>query len=453
MPNKSFTEVKLSQEQIDNANLVADKANEYGVNADLALAMAWQENKFHTKGKSSAGAVGLLQIMPANAEAYGYKVEDLHDPNINADIGIKILKENLDRFNNPRAALVAYNAGPNTAEKYLAKGEDFSVLHSETKNYLEDIHKIYPLAEVPADAKEVAQQKTTSKYFEPIEPLPEHLAKEEPAVPQDETTAGLVGRKVKEFGAQYPSAAGFASGLLSGELDRFMNEPKVAPTAPPPPPAGGVPPSSRGNEQQFNWKTKQLWEAAKQGEQNLFDLQRRGIVSQGNPSTGFGPVDITEAGIHVPQGAGTPPPPPPPPPKSPLEQFINRITTTGTSLIRKYPRVAGGLSGAFAGHEAGQAKELAEQGDPLGAALSAIQSGLGFASMMPIDPRVRLGAAGLQFPIGLAKEAWESYREPSAVKREIKKNPEQYKAKGGKVSFAIPLDLRHVYYHRKRRSA
>ena len=98
MADKSFTEVKLSQEQIDNANLVADKANEYGVNADLALAMAWQENKFHTKGKSSAGAVGLLQVMPANAEAYGYKVEDLHDPNINADIGMKILKENLDQI-------------------------------------------------------------------------------------------------------------------------------------------------------------------------------------------------------------------------------------------------------------------------------------------------------------------------------------------------------------------
>ena len=72
--------------------------------------------------------------------------------------------------------------------------------------------------------------------------------------------------------------------------------------------------------------------------------------------------------------------------------------------------------------------------------------------MMPIDPRVRLGATGLQLPIGLAKEAWESYKEPSVVKREIKKNPEQYKAKGGKVSFAIPLDLRHVYYHRKRRN-
>ena len=446
MADKSFTEVKLSQEQIDNANLIADKANEHGVNADLALAMAWQENKFHTKGKSSAGAVGLLQVMPANAEAYGYKVEDLHDPNINADIGIKILKENLDRFNNPRAALVAYNAGPNTAEKYLAKGEDFDVLHSETKNYLEDIHKIYPLADVPAEAKEVAPQKTTSKYFEPIEPLPEHLAKEEPPVAKDESFASLAARKVKELGAQYPSTAGFASGLLLGELDKFMNESKAAPSAPPPP-TGGVPPSSRGNEQQFNWKTKQLWEAAKQGEQNLLDLQRRGIVSQGNPSTGFGPIDITEAGIHIPQGAGAPPPP-----KTPLEKFINRVTTTGTSLIRKYPRVAGGLSGAFAGHEAGQAKELAEQGDPLGAALSAIQSGLGFAGMMPIDPRVRLGVTGLQLPIGLAKEAWESYKEPSVVKREIKKNPEQYKAKGGKVSFAIPLDLRHVYYHRKRRN-
>jgi soluble lytic murein transglycosylase-like protein len=76
MAEKSFVDAKLSKEQIDNAILIADKANEYGVNADLALAMAWQENRFRTKGKSSAGAIGLLQIMPANAKPYGYRSEE-----------------------------------------------------------------------------------------------------------------------------------------------------------------------------------------------------------------------------------------------------------------------------------------------------------------------------------------------------------------------------------------
>jgi len=454
MAEKSFVDAKLSQEQIDNANLIADKANEYGVNADLALAMAWQENRFRTKGKSSAGAIGLLQIMPANAKPYGYKVEDLNDPNINVDVGIKILKENLDRFNNPRAALVAYNAGPTTAEKYLEQGESFDTLHSETRDYLESIHKIYPLAEVPEDAKEPAVEKKVSKYFEPIEALPEHLANEQPPVPQDESTMGLIGRKLKESAIEYPSASGFASGMLMGELDRRMNP--VKPTAPPPPPPGGVPPASggRGNEQKFNWQTKSLWDSAKQGEQNLLDLQRKGIVSQGNPSTGFGPIDVTEAGLHIPQGSNPPPPPPPPPkPKSPLDRFLSYAVDQAPEVIRKFPRATGALSGAFAAHEADQARIMAENNDPLGAALSAIQAGLGTTTLFPfLPPNVRAGSAALQLPVGLAKSAWENYREPSVVKREIKKNPEIYKAKGGKVEFAIPLSLKHVYYHRKKRN-
>ena len=69
-----------------------------------------------------------------------------------------------------------------------------------------------------------------------------------------------------------------------------------------------------------------------------------------------------------------------------------------------------------------------------------------------LPPNVRAGSAALQIPLGLAKSAWENYREPSVVKRETKKNPEIYKAKGGKVEFAIPLSLKHVYYHRKKRN-
>lgn len=455
MADKSFTEVKLSKEQIDNANLIADKANEYGVNADLALAMAWQENRFRSKGKSSAGAIGLLQIMPANAKPYGYKVEDLNDPNINVDVGIKILKENLDRFNNPRAALVAYNAGPTTAEKYLEQGESFDALHSETKDYLESIHKIYPLAEVPADAKEPAEKKA-SKYFEPIEPLPEHLAKEEPAAPQDESTAGLYARRVKEAAEQYPSAAGFGAGALMGDISARMNKPPTE-TVPPGGPGGtrfGTQgeTSGRARETGFNIETQRRAEQARQNQQLIEDLRRKGILSQNRPELSMGPMESTNTGILVPPGAANEPPPPPPK-KSPLDRFISYATDVAPEVIRKFPRTTGALSGAFAAHEADQARKLAEENDPLGAALSAIQSGLGATTMIPmIDPRLRLGATALQLPVGLAKSAWENYKEPSAVKREIKKNPEMYKAKGGKVELAIPLSLKHVYYHRKKRN-
>jgi hypothetical protein len=74
-----FTKVKLNKEQQDNAFLIGSKAQEVGIDPDLALAFAWRENQFQTKGKSPKGATGVMQVMPANAKAYGYAPEDLLD--------------------------------------------------------------------------------------------------------------------------------------------------------------------------------------------------------------------------------------------------------------------------------------------------------------------------------------------------------------------------------------
>ena len=152
-----FTKVKLNKEQQNNAFLIGSKAQEVGIDPDLALAFAWRENRFQTKGKSPKGATGIMQIMPANAKAYGYSVEDLQDPNHNIDIGLRLFKENLDMFQgNERAALVAYNANPNVAKRYLKNGETPESIPEETRIYLEDIDKIRPLVQ----RDEVAQEET-----------------------------------------------------------------------------------------------------------------------------------------------------------------------------------------------------------------------------------------------------------------------------------------------------
>jgi len=101
-----------------------------------------------------------MQIMPANAKAYGYAVEDLQDPNHNIDVGLRLFKENLDMFDgNERAALVAYNANPNVAKRYLKNGEDPNVIPEETRTYLEDIHSVRPLV-ATVEAGEVCKFKT-----------------------------------------------------------------------------------------------------------------------------------------------------------------------------------------------------------------------------------------------------------------------------------------------------
>ena len=45
---------KLSKEQKDNAFLIGSKAEKAGIDPDLALALAWQENRFNSKGLSQS---------------------------------------------------------------------------------------------------------------------------------------------------------------------------------------------------------------------------------------------------------------------------------------------------------------------------------------------------------------------------------------------------------------
>lgn len=130
----------LDDQQLKVAKMVADKAREANIDPELALALAWTENSFKPKGLSSAGAIGPMQVMPTTGKSYGYEIKDLHDTEKNIEAGIKILRDNLDMFKgNTRAALAAYNGKPERAKEFLEKGEDFSVLHPQTRGYLEKI--------------------------------------------------------------------------------------------------------------------------------------------------------------------------------------------------------------------------------------------------------------------------------------------------------------------------
>jgi len=127
---------KLSDEQKGVARMIADTARSYGVDPELALAVGWTENKFKSAGTSSAGALGPMQVMPANAKALGLKPDDLLDPQTNIEAGMRILKENLQAHEgNPKYALVGYNASPRTAKRF-AEHNDINRLPQETQDYL-----------------------------------------------------------------------------------------------------------------------------------------------------------------------------------------------------------------------------------------------------------------------------------------------------------------------------
>jgi soluble lytic murein transglycosylase-like protein len=97
-------------------SMLYSAAMKHGVNPYLVMGLAWHESGWDPSAISSAGAVGVMQVMPATAAVLGpallNRKVNLHDPADNIDLGTAILRSNLDRWQNDLAkALVAYYAG------------------------------------------------------------------------------------------------------------------------------------------------------------------------------------------------------------------------------------------------------------------------------------------------------------------------------------------------------
>lgn len=90
--------------------LLARAAERHGVSFALLKAVVAAESGFDPRARSRAGAVGLMQLMPATAEELG--VTDRSDPAQNVDGGARYLAMLLRLFPSERLALAAYNAGP-----------------------------------------------------------------------------------------------------------------------------------------------------------------------------------------------------------------------------------------------------------------------------------------------------------------------------------------------------
>lgn len=85
----------------------------YPVPANLVRAVIGCESDFDPKAKSSAGAIGLMQVMPFNARRLGVKERDLWNPRLNVLAGVRLLAVLLTHYGGELVpTLVAYNAGP-----------------------------------------------------------------------------------------------------------------------------------------------------------------------------------------------------------------------------------------------------------------------------------------------------------------------------------------------------
>ena len=119
------------------ANDVRLMSHKYGLDPLLIDAVIRQESGYQPKVVSKAGAIGLMQLMPATARGLG--VKNPYDALQNMEGGVKYLQQQLKRFGgNVALALAAYNAGPNAVAKYGGIPP-----YKETRHYVRSILKNY----------------------------------------------------------------------------------------------------------------------------------------------------------------------------------------------------------------------------------------------------------------------------------------------------------------------
>lgn len=80
----------------------------------LIVAVAKVESRFDTNARSSAGAHGLLQVLPSTAAELKLNP---YSPSENVLAGARYLRMMLDRFDSTELAFAAYNAGPTAVER------------------------------------------------------------------------------------------------------------------------------------------------------------------------------------------------------------------------------------------------------------------------------------------------------------------------------------------------
>jgi soluble lytic murein transglycosylase-like protein len=154
--------------------LISEHAAVHGIRTDLVRAVIQAESAFNPFAKSVKGAMGLMQLMPATAVAYG--VTNAYDPAENIRAGVAYLKSLLNRYSqNEELALAAYNAGTGAVSKYGNTVPPYR----ETRNYVSKIQdqagarrpmKVYKIVEYK-DGQEVIRYTNTPPTPDAVKPV------------------------------------------------------------------------------------------------------------------------------------------------------------------------------------------------------------------------------------------------------------------------------------------
>lgn len=137
-------------------DLIVAEARERGMDPYLVAGLIRQESMFTAAIKSPAGAIGLMQIMPATGRALArsagietFALELLERPEINVHLGVRYMAELMGQYGDRMISmLAAYNAGPHRVSRWSAfpeyRDEELfaeRIPYAETRNYVKIVQQ------------------------------------------------------------------------------------------------------------------------------------------------------------------------------------------------------------------------------------------------------------------------------------------------------------------------
>jgi soluble lytic murein transglycosylase len=135
-------------------DIIRQQARDKDLDPTLIAAVIYSESHFRDNQRSSAGAIGLMQVTPGTARdiarksgATSFRLADLDDPQVNIAYGSYQLRYLLERYgDNEVLAVAAYNAGEGNVDKWLVDASvndrRFKVREipfAETRHYVERV--------------------------------------------------------------------------------------------------------------------------------------------------------------------------------------------------------------------------------------------------------------------------------------------------------------------------
>lgn len=129
-------------------DIIIKTANKYNIEKSLIQSIIYCESRYNSKVKSSKGAIGLMQVMPATAKAFWsdgeFSEDSLYDPQKNIETGCAFLSYLFNKYEDEIIVVACYNAGETVVLSWLDDNNNLqigNIKYKETREYVEKVMK------------------------------------------------------------------------------------------------------------------------------------------------------------------------------------------------------------------------------------------------------------------------------------------------------------------------